>query len=274
MWASLSGIAGAAVALVLFPVGGLSWPWQILMLAVPLTALALVVFRFCSNQAGVRRVQRLIQAHLLEMRLFSDDLGVVFRAQNRVLLLSIRYLLLSLPPLAVMILPVVLILVQVEARFAYRALAPGESAMLVVGLDPGAAPTRTAAALVLPPGVQAETQPLRIDALGEIRWRLRARTAGEHTVQLRVNGHVIERPIAVGGARGVLVGAVRRADDPQALLVPASAPLAPGQPVRYLELRYPRAMGTFAGLSMASWALFAATMVLGFALRGRFGVTF
>jgi hypothetical protein len=39
-------------------------------------------------------------------------------------------------------------------------------------------------------------------------------------------------------------------------------------------MTYPRSRGVFAGLSSASWILFGATLVLGFALRRAFGVTF
>jgi hypothetical protein len=37
---------------------------------------------------------------------------------------------------------------------------------------------------------------------------------------------------------------------------------------------YSRTRGVFAGLSSASWIMFAAALVLGYVLRGLFGVTF
>ncbi len=272
MWSTLNAGSNWLTALLLAPVHGLSWPWQMLVLALPVTVLALVVFRYASSQAGIRRVQRLIQAYLLEMRLFRDDLRVVARAQGRVFMLSVRYLLLAVPPLAVMLLPMVLVLAQVEARFAHRPLAAGETAMLVVGLD--ALRSNTAIELTLPPGLRAETQALRITSRNEVRWLLRALSAGTHTLQLSIAGQSVEVPVLVDTSTSTVAPLMFRANDPQILLAPQAQALTASQPFRAVEVVYPRAGAAFGGLSNACWGLFALTMVLGFALRGRFGVTF
>ena len=272
MWSTLNTGSNWVISWVLAPVQALSWPWQMLLLAVPVTGLALVVFRYASSQAGIRRAQRLIQAYLLEMRLFRDDLRVVARAQGRVFLLSMRYLLLALPPLAVMLLPMVLVLAQVEARFAHRPLAAGETAMLVVGFDGLRA--NSAVELSLPPGLRAETQALRITSRNEVRWMLRAERVGSHTLQVRVGDKSVAVPVLVGTDSTNVAPLMFRADDVQILLAPQAPALASGQPFRTVEIGYPRAGAAFGGLSNACWALFALTMVLGFALRGRFGVTF
>jgi len=272
MWSTLNAGSNWLTALLLAPVRGLAWPWQMLVLALPVTALALLVFRYASSQAGIRRAQRLIQAYLLEMRLFRDDLRVVARAQGRVFMLSLRYLLLALPPLAVMLLPMVLVLAQVEARFAHRPLAAGETAMLVVGLDGLRA--NADVELTLPPGLEAETAALRIPARGEVRWLLRAVSAGKHAVTVTLAGKSIEVPVLVDTPSATIAPAMYRANDPSILLAPQAPPLAAAQPFRAVEVVYPRAGAAFGGLSNACWALFALTMVLGFVLRGRFGVTF
>lgn len=272
MWSTLNDAASWLVALLLTPVRGLAWPWQMLVLALPVTALALLVFRYASSQAGIRRVQRLIQAYLLEMRLFRDDLAVVARAQGRVFLLSLRYLALAVPPLLVMLLPMVMVLAQVEARFAHRPLAAGESVMLVVGLDKLGANAELE--LELPSGLRAETAALRMPARGEVRWLLRALAPGEHRLTVRSGTSKVEVPVQVE-TRGTLIAPLMfRANAPEVLLAPQAPPLDAQQAVRSVELAYPRAGAAWGGLSSASWGLFALTMVLGFALRGRFGVTF
>ena len=272
MWSTLNAGSNWLTALLLAPVSGLSWPWQMLVLAVPVTALALLVFRYASNQAGIRRVQRLIQAYLLEMRLFRDDLRIVARAQGRVFGLSLRYLLLALLPLAVMLLPMVLVLAQVEARFAHRPLAIGESAMLVVSLDSMRKDSNVE--LSLPSGLKSDTAALRIAARGEVRWLLRAVSAGSHSVRVSLGAQSIDVPILVDTPTATLAPLMVRADNPLLLLAPQAAPLAAAQPFRAVEVLYPRAGAAFGGLSTPCWGLFGLTMVLGFALRGRFGVTF
>jgi hypothetical protein len=272
MWSTLNAGSNWLTALLLAPVKGLSWPWQMLVLALPVTALALLVFRFASSQAGIRRAKRLIQAYLLEMRLFRDDLRVVARAQGRVFLLSLRYLLLALPPLAVMLLPMVLVLAQVEARFAHRPLVSGETAMLVVGFD--ALRADAAVELELPPGLRAETGALRITSRREVRWLLRAVSAGSHIATVHAGGKSIRIPILVDTTSATVAPLMFRSDDPQILWAPQAPALAAGQPFRGVEVVYPRAGAAVGGLSNACWGLFGLTMILGFVLRGRVGVTF
>src|SRR3712207_353360 len=75
---------------------------QIFALAIPVTVLALLVYRYVSDQNGIRTIKNRIQAHLLELRLFKDDLRVTLRAQGHILKGSVRYAGYALAPLAVM----------------------------------------------------------------------------------------------------------------------------------------------------------------------------
>src|SRR3989442_13909117 len=49
------------------------------------TVFTLVVFRYASNQPAMRRVKDRLQAHVLEVRLFPDQLPVFLRAALRLL---------------------------------------------------------------------------------------------------------------------------------------------------------------------------------------------
>lgn len=242
--------------------------------AVPVTLLALAVFRFASDQAGIRRAKDGVKAHLLELWLYKDDPGVLLRAQGRVVVWSLAYLGYSLLPLALLVAPVGLVVVQLEAQFAFRPLAPGEHAIVTVRAPPGAGPV-SAATLALPAGLAAETPALRLPDRGEVLWRVRAGTAGRYLARIGIGADTAERRIVVGEGR---VGpAAYRADDWRSLGYPAEPPLAAGAGgagIRAVEVDYPRARGEFLGLSSASWLLFGATLVLGFALRGALGVTF
>lgn len=68
--------------------------------------------------------------------------------------------------------------------------------------------------------------------------------------------------------------AIYRADDVRSLAYPLEGALAPHAAVSSIQMIYPRSRAVFAGLSSASWILFAATLAWGFMLRGAFGVTF
>ena len=57
------------------------------MMAVSLLTalLMLFVFQLTSNQAGIRRAKDRIKAHLLELRLFKDNMRVTLWAQGGIL---------------------------------------------------------------------------------------------------------------------------------------------------------------------------------------------
>jgi hypothetical protein len=230
------------------------------------------VFRFTSDQAGIGQAKDRIKAHLLELWLYKDDPAVLLRAQGRVVLHSFAYLGYSLVPLAVMLAPVALVLVQLESRFAWRAIEPGESVIVVAST---AAPFAAAppATLESPTGLVAETSALRITDRGQVLWRVRADRPGEHSVHLAVGASAVRSRVVVG-TRSALGPITYRADDWRSLGYPAEPALDAGAQVTSVEVEYPRARGEFLGLSSASWLLFAFTLLFGFALRGPLGVTF
>jgi hypothetical protein len=247
-------------------------PLQVGATAIPVTLFALVVFRYASDQAGIRQAKDRIKAHLLELWLYKDDPAVLLRAQGSVVVHSLAWLGYSLLPLAIMIVPLGLVIVQLETQFAFRALPPGEPAILVATLADGvlqAQPARLGGE-----GVVAETPALRVRDRGQLMWRVRAAAPGVHVARIDLADAAVATDILAGAGTARLSPAAYREDDWRALGYPAARALPAGAPVTRLELEYPRARGEFLGLSTASWMLLAFSLLLGFAMRGMVGVTF
>ncbi|MET0657050.1 MAG: hypothetical protein ABW110_02695 [Steroidobacteraceae bacterium] len=273
MWSAVNATINAAVE---------AWLWlferftplvQFCALALPVTLFALLVYRHASDQAGIRAVKNRIQAHLLELRLFKDDLRVTLRAQGQILKGSLRYAGYALAPLAIMLIPMILILIQVESRYAFRPLLPQETTLVEATID-GSAPVSTLdAQLLVPAGLACETPALRLDDEHKILWRVRAERAGEYEVRIRIGGREVRKKIVVGTA-GAISPAVYTASDIRTLAYPMERALASDSLVAAVKVSYPRSRGEFAGLSSASWILFLASLVFGYLLRGLFGVTF
>jgi hypothetical protein len=258
----------------LWPFQSLSATWQIIVTAVPVTVFALLVFRFASNQEGINAVKNKIKAYLLELWLYKDDLGILFRAQGQVFRYSFIYLRYALVPLLIMIVPLALVIVQLESLYAFRGLHPGESAILAVTVAETKNLDEIDADLFLPEGLVQETPPLRIDASRQVFWRIRGETPGRHTAVIRSGELKITKQVVVGESDIRLASVIYRDGDWRMLGYPAEQPINAGAGVLAVELPYMRGRGEFAGLSSASWLLMFATLVLGFALRGFFGVTF
>lgn len=275
MWPAVNQALNAMVDAWLWPVQGLGVIWQVVALALPATVIALLVFRLVSNQDGIRTQKDRIKAYLLELLLYKDDLRVTLSAQRHILGHSLRYMGYALLPMAVMLLPFILIMVQIESRFAFQGLEPGDSVILAVAVDEQQQRVKqTDYRLELPQGLTQETPAVRILASGEVVWRIRADEPGDYTATIRAGEGVIEKHIMVGEQLTRLAPSVYRADDFRTLGFPAEPALAADQPIAGISVDYPRARGEFAGLSSASWLLFLFSIIFGFALRGVLGVTF
>ena len=153
---------------VLYPFQGLS-PWVALVFLSLVTAIVmLLVYRAVSDQDGIRRTKNRITAHLLEIRLYQNNMPVTFRAQGNILWWNLKYLLHAMRPMLVMIVPLGLVLIHLDLRLGISPLIPGNSTIVNVRLQQGRQPSQLDAEIEASPGVAVETPPLRMDSSQEI----------------------------------------------------------------------------------------------------------
>jgi uncharacterized membrane protein (DUF106 family) len=269
----ISAIMTAMFDFLLRPFAGLS-PWYGIAAVSLLTGVVmLLIFRCTSNQRAIRRAKQRIRAHLLEVRLYRDDVRVLLRAQKDILLNNLAYLGNSLAPLAVMIIPVVLILVQLNAHYGYQPLRPNESGIVSARFAHTADLDTCRLELIVPSGLRVETPPLRIPSLREVDWRIGAKRPGKYVLAIAVGEQRVEKQVVVaaGPAR---VAPERVASGWSAMLMnPGEKPLPHGSVVRSITVGYKRA-----SLPLLRWnihwlvAFFVLSIAFGFALKGLFRV--
>ena len=273
MWAVVSTVLNAPFNALFWLVQWLPAEWQVAVLALPGALFALAIYKAVSNQAAIRDAKDKIVAYLLEIRLFRDDLRVLLRSEGRVFASIGRYLGHSMLPMFVMLPVFLLMLIQIESRFAFRGLAPDEQALVTVGVTSEQPVSHMLVSLDAADGLKVATPALRADSSGEIYWRVRVVNSGEHDLKLRVGGESAARIVNAEGSAGAMSMAYR-ASDMRTLLYPRETALPSNGPVESLAIDYPRARGEFAGLSSTSWIFFALVMVFAFALRRLFDVSF
>src|SRR5688572_2097172 len=183
MWPAVSTVLNAPFNALFWLVQWLPAEWQVVVLAVPGAMFALAVYKAVSNQAAIRDAKDKMVAYLLELRLFRDDLVVLLRAQGRVFANIGRYLGHSLLPMLVMLPVFLLMLIQIESRFAFRGLAPDEQALVTVGVTSDRPVSHLRANLDADAGLRVATPALRADSSGEIYWRVRAVSPGLHNLK-------------------------------------------------------------------------------------------
>ncbi len=250
-------------------------PWFGMVFVSFLTGLLmLLIFRLTSNQAGIKNVKDKIKAHLLELRLFNDNLNVSLKAQSQILRYNLRYIGYSFKPLLVMIIPLILILVQLNVWFGYEPILPGESAILKVKLEETAKLLELPATVEPPVGIMVETPALRVEDEKEIDWRIRADSRGVHELNLKIGGQTSMKSIAVGvGPLDRISPIMVKRGLLREVLYPGEKPLPSSGLVKSIEISYsPKRMNLF-GLRV-HWliAYFALSIIIGFALKRPFKV--
>lgn len=221
----------------------LLWPfrsaaplWSLLGVSLLTGILMLVIFRYTSNQRAIRTAKDRLKAHLLALWLFQDQLGVVFRTQGRLLYSSLVYTRHALIPLAVMLVPLVLIMVQLEVRFGRAPVRPGDSFLLTARLTQAADVDRTG--LSLPPGLSLTAAPVHIAAHKEVDWRIEAADVGRYQVQVVVGGQPFAKQVIVGDDVAVLSPRRSQSGLLDALLSPTEPRLPADAPLAAIEVNY------------------------------------
>jgi hypothetical protein len=258
--------AGTFLAALLMRPFRVASPWPGLVAAsLALALLALLAFKYCSNQRVLRRRRDRAIARLLELHLYRDDLPGIFATFGRVLGGLAFYLLETLKPLAVLAVPVTLLLVQWDAWFAHRDLRPTEAMVVTVRLDPAPAAATRAVRLEASPGLAIETEPFVASGNGEVLWRIRSRGADPSGwVEVTVNGTTLRKSVASGLDRLAAISEVRvRGGWWERLTHPLEPALPPGQVVRSIAVDYP-ARALPLGRRSVSWLVALLVLSVGF----------
>lgn len=273
-----------AMDLVMVPLDRLGPAWSILVSSTVITALGLVVYKYTSNQEGIKTAKDRIKGHFFEVWLYIDDLGSIVRAQGGIFSNGGRYLGYALVPLLVMLLPVLVILVNLEYRYGIRPLQPGEEFILKVALQGSAESDLDQLRLDLPAGVHLLAGPVRIrernpqtkERKVEADWRLRADQAGAAVLQLQLGNRApTAHTVLVAASGRPRLNPVRSAELASALLDPPLEPLPAGSAFKAITVAYPEAEVSFFGWqSWWVWPFMAVMLIAAFALRGVIGVEF
>ena len=273
MW-TFNSIFGKIFDLIFLPFRNMS-PWVGMIIVSLLTSLfMLFVFRFTSNQKGIKTVKNRIKAYLLEIRLFKDNLGRSLKAQGGILKQNARYIGYSGKPMLVMIVPLILILVQLNFWFGYEPFKPSEPAILKVKLKEGFLPTETQIDLKTPPGVVIESPALRIDEEREVNWRFSTDQAGIHELGITIGGETVLKRINARPRKLQKISPIKPHNNfLDQLFYPVEPPISESLPLESITITQPEYRFHLFGLRM-HWIIvyFALSIVFGFALKGLFGV--
>ncbi len=225
---------------VLTPLSLLGPGWALFIISIVAGVLMLLIFRHTSNQARIKEMKDRMQAHLMEILLFKDSPRIILKAQKNLIFYNARYLQYAFKPMVYMILPVSLLLIQMDGWFGYRPLHVGESAVFSVSLADEGPKILSRVSIEPDAGLTIETPPVRIPENGEINWRVRADTPGEHYITVNASGHKVRKKIEVFPTKmirlsKVMVGSTLL----DVLMNPGEGPIEKGAFINSIAIAYP-----------------------------------
>jgi hypothetical protein len=172
--------------------------WSLAVVSVVCGVATAWVFRRFTDRAALRQVRRHLYAHLLELRLFSDEPALIWKAQKALFRDNLRLLALVLRPALILTLPFALLFIELDAVYSWGPLAMGQSAVVTVQMSRPLEDGDARDALDAPPELTVETPPVRSFADRQISWRIRAVAPVRGSLRLAIAGHVLTRSISVG----------------------------------------------------------------------------
>jgi uncharacterized membrane protein (DUF106 family) len=228
------------------------------------------VFRKTSNQERMKLVKRKVYASLLELRVYSDEPGVTWRAQKSLFTANLRYMGLALRPALWMAAPVALLIIHLEAFYGRAPLPVSHDAVVTMGMAESWNSETPAPALTAPAGIEIAGPPVRVVDAREVTWRIRPRSQISGQLSFNIDGQAVIKTVEAGTRPRYIAG--KSVSSPIAALWNPGESISSPQ-VEWVEVRYPEASLRVFGFSM-NWLVwfFVMSMAAALLLKSRFGV--
>jgi hypothetical protein len=269
----INGIMNVLFDVLLFPFRAMPPLVGLLFLSVLLGVVFLLLFKYTSPQKTIKKVKDRIKAGLYEVRLYKDDLGVIFRANKGLMINNARYIGCCLVPLVPMVILILPILFQLDARYGILPLGEGETTLLEVHLAEQVDFDSAVVALAVPDGLKVEAGPMRIPSKREYAYRIKAEKAGHYELRFIVNGESYTKSVDADEDIG-MVSPKRMQSSIYALQYPGESPWPAGSRLESMELRHVRKGMLGMDGDYFPWLIIFCIVAIaaGFAMKGIFKV--
>ena len=243
----------------------------VLVVSVVVGLLMVLLFGYTSDQKAIHVAKDQLKAHLLAVRLYQDQLPVVIRTYGRILRGTGRYLRLAFMPLLYVIIPITLLVVQLDRYLGTTPLQTAQPFLVTV---------RTAepdvlndVALQLPPELAMTAPAVHVLADNEVVWRVVAEKDGTYDINIAAAGQTVAKHVLVSPDVS-RVSTVRLRDHFwERMFISAEPALPDKSPIESIAVTYPPRVIEFAWMEW-NWIVlfFVLSMVAGFIFKEVLGI--
>ena len=245
----------------------------LILVSVITGAVMLFLFKATSNQQAMKVVKTRISAYFLEMRLYKEDISAVMASQRNILKANMGYMKLALIPALVMIVPVILIMVQLNLRYAQTGFRPGDTAMVKVTVEEGVDVVKNRVALRADSGIEKASPAVRIPSLNETDWKIKLTDNGVHDLTLETATGEFTLPIYATDRLVPIYGTFKKASLLETIFNPGAPRIPDEVPIEAIEIGYPEMSFSWGFIDLSwLWSFLIISMGFGVILKFVFGV--
>ena len=282
---ALNRILTATFDALLSPLELLGVVFSLVLVSAVFGVLALIAFKHISWQKGIRAVKDRIKGHMIAIRIYQDDLGVVSRSIAGVLGRNAQYLGLNFGPFVPLAIPFVFVVAQMVVRYGFEpvpvhadpgALLAGQGTTVQVELVPERAREVAGLTLELPDGVRAVSPLVRVPSEGRAFVEVVATQPGAHDLTFALADGTRETKRLVAGDESERLMQPERVRSPWlAMLWPAEASFDGDSAFQRIAFVYPESdLGWLPGGPVGVLIVFVvASMAFGFVMLKPLGVS-
>jgi hypothetical protein len=233
--------------------------------------LMVIVFGYTSDQKAIRVAKDQLKAHLLALRLFQDQIHVVLRSYGRIVMATGHYLRLAFKPLLFVIVPMTLLIVQLDRYLGSEPLSTGKAFLVKAYLDNSDALNQ--ASLQLPDGLIATAPPVHVPAENELAWRVVANRYGEYLIDVQVADQLFSKRVIVGSGLPRLSSVRFRGKFWKRILLSAEPALPENRVLEEVDVQYPSRDIAFLNFEWNwIWLFFLLSLAAGFLFKRLLGI--
>ena len=269
---NLSNPTARAAALAVFHAYLLTSPLAIVVVVSLVIGLVMVVlFGYTSDQKAIGIAKDQLKAHLLAVRLYRDQIPVVMGSYGKILRGTGRYLKLAFMPLLYVIIPITLLMVQIDRYLGQTPLSVNAPFLLTAHVATSDALNDVT--LDLPSEIAMTAPPVHIAEENEIVWRLAGTKDGKYEVKINAGGQSAEKAVCVGGDLPRISKIRLRGQFWNRIFSSAEPALPANSPIESISINYPDRNIDIAGYGMNwIWLFFILSMVAGFIFKELLGI--
>ncbi len=243
----------------------------VVVLSIVIGLLMVVLFGYTSNQKAIKIAKDQLKAHLLAVRLFQDQLHVVMGSYGRILRGTGRYLKLAFMPLLYVIIPITLLIVQVDRYLGSAGIPINVPFLVTARMSNGDGLNDVS--LELPPEVTTTAPAVHVPVEREVVWRLQASKEGAYEVRVVAGGQRVTKTVHVSSELPRVSPVRLRGHFWERMFSSAEPALPEDSPVDSIAIRYPERTIDIAGYEMNwIWLFFIFSMIAGFIFKELLGI--